>query len=226
MNLAELKLGEYLAQARIALLEVLQVELGALLDERKHDVNLSSLVDLLSDAVVETGRLVVILVQGDDGLAARRQFVDDAHVEVAIDGHGQCARYGRGGHDEYVWRFLALGPQFGALGHTKSVLLVDHRHAEAPKLHVVLNDGVRAHQDVDRPIGQSFEHLLAAFALHDARQQFHTDVHSLQKRLKGGQVLLGENLRRRHHAGLETVVERQQHHHECHQRLARSHVAL
>ena len=50
------------------------------------------------------------------------------------------------------------------------MLLVDHRHAEAPKLHVVLNDGVRAHQDVDRPIGQSFEHLLAAFALQDSGQ--------------------------------------------------------
>jgi len=61
--------------------------------------------------------------------AAGRQLVDDRGVEVGVEGHGQRARDGRGGHDQLVRRLravVALGAQRQALVHTETVLLVDH----------------------------------------------------------------------------------------------------
>jgi hypothetical protein len=39
---------------------------------------------------------------GDDGGAAGGQLVEDADVEVAVEGEREGARDGRGGHDEDV----------------------------------------------------------------------------------------------------------------------------
>ena len=59
MHLTELEFGEHLQQRLEPLLEVLQVDVLTLLDQREHDIHLSSLVDLLADALVHWYRLVV-----------------------------------------------------------------------------------------------------------------------------------------------------------------------
>ena len=110
VHLAETEFGEHFEERGEAFLKVLQVELLALLDEREHDIHLSALAYLLADAVVETRCLVVVFMYCHHGLASWRQLVYHAHVEIAVDGHGECARYRCGGHHEHVGRILALAP--------------------------------------------------------------------------------------------------------------------
>ena len=83
-----------------------------------------------------------------------------------------------------------------------------------------------AHENLQRPVSQIVEHLFSPFAFHHTRQQSDADVHALKKAADGAQVLFGKNLGWRHDTGLIAIVECHQHGHECHQCLARTHVAL
>ena len=74
--------------------------------------------------------------------------------------------------------------------------------------------------------GETIQNLLALLALHDARQQFYSDIHPFQKFTDGLQMLFGKNLGRCHEACLVTVVQGYEHSHQRHERLARTHVAL
>ena len=165
-------------------------------------------------------------MKGLYGLASRRQLVNDAHVEVAVNGHGECARYGRGCHDQHMRRLVTLSPQLGTLCHAEAVLLVDDGQSEVGKLHRVFDDGMCADKNLHIAAHQTFEHLAAALALDDAREQFHAYGHVAEKVANGGEVLLCQDLCGCHDAGLIAVVDRQEHGHEGHERLARPHVAL
>ena len=83
-------------------------------------------MNLLAYAVVERGQGTVVHMLRDDGFAARRQFVDNRDVEVAIERH--CERAGNRccRHDEHVGRVCAFVPKFGTLGNAKAVLFVDN----------------------------------------------------------------------------------------------------
>ena len=85
---------------------------------------------------------------------------------------------------------------------------------------------MRSYQDVNLSGEQSVEHFVAFFAFHHAREQFHAHVHSSQKLLDGGKMLFGQNLRRGHHARLIAIVNGNEHGHQGHQCLARTHVTL
>ena len=163
---------------------------------------------------------------GADGLAAWRQLVDDAHVEIAIKCHGEGTGDGGGCHHQHVRGILALGPEFGALGHTEAVLFIDDDKAQTGELDGVLDDGMGAHEDLDGAVCETVEHLLAPFALDDACEQGHADVHVLEKGHDGLQVLFGKDLGRCHDAGLIAVVDGDEHRHEGYECLTTTHVAL
>ena len=99
-------------------------------------------------------RLASVCV-GEDGLA-RRQFVYDGDVQIAIKRHGQRTWNGRGGHHQYVRnggtaRTVAprsLGPQFRALLHAKTVLLIYAHQPQVLKLHHILNKRMCTDNDV------------------------------------------------------------------------------
>ena len=110
VHLAEAEFREHLLQYFKPLLKVLYVELLALLDERKHDIHLSALFYLLSDARVQTCGLVVVFVYRHYRFPSRRQLVDNAHVEVAVYCHCEGSRYRCGGHHEHMGRVLAFAP--------------------------------------------------------------------------------------------------------------------
>ena len=224
--LAQAEFCEHLLQGLVAVFQVFQVALLAFLDQGKHDVDLSAGSYLAPYALIEGAELLVVVVLGRHGFAARGQFVDHAHVEVAVDGHGESARYGGGCHHENMGRPLAFGPQARPLFYTEAVLLVDDGQSEPFKLHVVFYEGMGAHQYLHLARHQSVEYFLAPFPLHDAGEQAYVHVHSLEQLADGGQMLLGKNLGGSHDAGLETVVQRQQHGHEGHQGLPGAHVAL
>ena len=93
-------------------------------------------------------------------------------------------------------------------------------------MHSILDDGMSAHQNLHSAIQQSVEDFLTASAFHDACQQGHTDVHALQEVHDGLEVLLGQNLRRSHDAGLIAVVQCDEHRHQRDEGLSATHVAL
>ena len=110
VHLAHLVSGEHLLQFPKAVLKVLEVHLLALLYQRKDDIHLPALRHFATDAFVEARLLVVVFMQRLYGLAARRQFVDDTHVEVAIQRHSKGAGDRGRRHHEDVRRIVVLAP--------------------------------------------------------------------------------------------------------------------
>ena len=226
VDLTEPELGEGLFQYLVAILQILQVALLRLLDEREDDIHLASFPDLLTDAVVEGGHAGIENMGGPDGFATWWEFVDHTHVEVAIERHGEGTRDRGGGHHQYMGRVLTLAPEFGALGDTETVLFIDHHHAESGKLHRVLDDGMGAYEDMDRTVQESVKHFLTPFAFHDTREQGHAYGHVFQEAHDGLQMLFGEDLRGCHDTGLIAVVDGNKHRHQCHQCLTGADIAL
>ena len=85
---------------------------------------------------------------------------------------------------------------------------------------------MRTYQYLDIATEQATEDCLTTFALDRAGKQLHTHIHPGQQLGYGGIVLPGQYFGWRHHAGLKTVVQRHQHGHQCHQRLAAAHISL
>ena len=110
MNLAEAEFRKGLLQRLITFLQILQVHLLTLLDEREDDVNLSAQLYLVTDALVETRQLVVELMKGSYGLSAWRQLVYYAYIQVSINGHGEGARDRGGCHYQHMRRIGTLCP--------------------------------------------------------------------------------------------------------------------
>ena len=67
-------------------------------------------------------------------------------------------------------RIATLRPQLRPLRHTKAMLLVNNGKAQATKLHRLLDDGMRTHEDIHTPIGQPLQYGLALLSLDDTRQ--------------------------------------------------------
>ena len=112
------------------------------------------------------------------------------------------------------------------MGHTETVLLVNDYSTQLCELHSVLDDGVCANQYMHITGAESVENLLTLLALHDASKQFYADRHAFQELTNALQVLLCQDFRRCHHAGLITIVQGNEHGHQGHQCLSATHVAL
>ena len=110
MHLAEVVVGEGFLESLEAFFQIFQIALLALFDEREYDVDLSPHVDLASDALIERGQLGVELMQRLYGFSARRQFVDDTYIQVAVYSHGKGAWYRGCRHDQYMRWIQALAP--------------------------------------------------------------------------------------------------------------------
>ena len=127
-------------------------DLVAGIDQRTHHICLTTGCHLGAD-VVPHGRLLHFTGSpfGDDGSSSRGQLVEDADVEVAVDGHGSGAWNWRCGHDQHVGFFVALrlGFEHRSLFDTESVLLVDDDHAQVKEVHRLLDESVGADEDVD-----------------------------------------------------------------------------
>ncbi len=225
-------LGDVFGQGKVArdgfvtLEEVLVVHLLRLLDHGVDHVDLTSLRDLAPHESEELQPGGVRIVVGAYGLASGRQFVDDRDVQVAVEGHGKRAGDGGGGHHQHVGRPGVLRPEAGPLLHAEAVLLVDHHEAQVAELHLVLDQGVGADQQLYFARGDPLQRRPALLRLRRAGQDGHPDRQSVEHAGDGGEVLAGQNLRGCHHAGLEAVVDGQQHRHQRHHRLAAAHVAL
>src|SRR5262249_41505089 len=126
----------------------LRLDLLRLFHQRTDDEDLLARLDPLPDEVVGELPLARLERTRPNRLASGRQLVNYRAVEVAVDGQGERPRDGRGGHHEQV-RPVALRAEDGALLDTEAVLLVDDRQPEVGELDALLDQGVRADQEVD-----------------------------------------------------------------------------
>ena len=102
-----------------------------------------------------------------------------------------------------------------ALLDAESMLLVDHRHREPRQLDALLNQRVRANNE-----------LRVGIALDGAREQRDAHPELRAQRFDREEVLLGERLRRRHQRALPLSLDRAQQRIERDDGLSRSDVAL
>ncbi len=156
-------------------LKVAEVELGIVVDEGVDEINLASGIDLLLEEAEDERTAGLGSVVGAHGMPSRGQLVDDGAVEVAVEGHGEGTRNGSGGHHEDVGWGRGLAPQFGALFHAEAVLLVDDHECEVFEMHVVLDEGVGADENVDFAVGELLLDALLCRRAQGAGKQFDAD---------------------------------------------------
>ena len=210
----------------VSLFKCLEVELFVLLDEGINDVDLPSAAEFHLHALAYAFVLARGKVPSGNGFASRWQLVDDAHVKVAVDGHGQGAWNGRGRHDEDVWRPAVFGPQLCALLDAEAVLLVDDGESEVAELHVRLYEGVRADENLNTSLLDAFEGFAALFPLDIPGEERHVDANLLHLVAESAVMLFGKNFGRSHDARLEAVVDGKEGHQCGDDGLARTHIAL
>ena len=150
-------------------------------------------------------------MDGLHGLAAWRKLIDDAHIEVAIERHRQCARYGRGGHHQHVRWNCRFCPKPGALGHAEAVLLIDHHEPELLEHDGILQQRVRTDEDVDVSELQCGEQASPFGGLGASCEQADFQRHLFQHARERDEVLLREDLRRCHQRALIAIVQRDEH---------------
>ena len=186
-----------------------------LLDQRADDVRLPALREMRAEPRVRLGAPLVGHPGRHDRLPGRGRLGDLAHRQVAVDGERERARDRRRRHVEDVRR-AALGER-GALLDPEAVLLVHHRDCEVAELEALLDQGVRADDDVrERRVGR----------LRRAGHERAGDAELRADALDREEVLLGERLGRCHQRALTAGLDRAQERVERDDGLAGADVAL
>ena len=215
------------ADRLITLFERQQIKFFILLNERIDNIHLSANSNLLTHKTQHPTAMVLRIVYRFYRFAARRQLIDDRHIEVAVEGHRQCARDRGSRHDENMGRIrIALGPQFGPLLHPKPVLFVDDREAQAVKRHCRLYERMRTNEYMDITCRQPLQYLFARLTLYTARKESHPQTERRCQLTNPQKMLLRQNLRRRHQACLKTIVDGHEHTHEPDDRLTTAYIPL
>ena len=113
-----------------------------------------------------------------------------------------------------------------ALQHAEPVLFVDDHETELVKTHVALHQRVRAHDQVHCARLNCGELFPSRGARGGAGQQRDAEARRLQEPRDVREVLLGQNLGRRHERHLQTVLHRDDRRQQRHDGLPRPDVAL
>ncbi len=135
------------------------------------------------------------------GSPAGRHLIDDAHVQVAVDGQRQRPRDGGCRHDDHLGG-QALFLEGAALQHTEPVLLVDYHQAQVIKEDVFRNKRVGAEEDGDAPIGNPGQDLVTTLPLYRGGEQGGANADGGQHPGEVSRVLLGKDFGGRHERGL------------------------
>ena len=225
-------LGDILRQGEVArdrletILQILIIHRLRLCDQGIDHIHLPSPGDLLLEKSPYPQPCGIGVMHRADRPATRRQLVDHRDVEIAVERHGERSRNGRGGHHQHVGRLLVLGPHPRPLLDAETVLLVDDDQPQIREAHPILDQRMSPHQQLHLARSDPLECSAAFAGLRCTREDRHPHRESVEQARKRGMMLPRQNLGGRHHAGLKTVIDGQQHRQQCHERLARPHVAL
>ena len=203
----------------------LEVDLLRLLDQRIDDVGLPARVELLADEVVDLVAPRLGLGDRLDRQAARRQLADHRDVEIAVGRQRERARNRRRGHHEDVG-VQPLGAQRRALQHAEAMLLVDDDQPELAERDVILHERVRADDQVERAAGELRLRLAALPRRRARRSAAPRGSATTPAAANVDEVLLRQDLGRRHERDLEAVLHRDERRQQRDDRLARTDVAL
>src|SRR5690606_18756150 len=206
--------------------EVLIIELVAFFNQGEDDVDLTALGDLRLKKFHYATSLILITMNGGYGLSPRRQFIDDAVIEIAVSRHCKRAGNRRGRHHQHVRGNGGFLPEFCALRYAEAVLLVDDYDTEVMKLHRILDHSMCADDDVKRTFFEFLQRLLSFGAAARPGEESHIHWKSFQQRGHCLKMLSRQNFCRRHQAGLEAIVDRQQHAEHGNHGLSAAHIAL
>ena len=207
----------------------LRLQPFALLDERIDDVSLPPLVELRADEFHRVRQFLRRAHERDDASAPRRHLIKRGHIEVPVKRHRERARDRRCRHHEHI-RHRALAAQASPLHHAELVLLINHRQPQPRNPRALIKQRMSADENVRlriRTLGLRREQRhLARVLLSRAGAQRDADAERLQQAAEIQEVLLSENLRRRHERGLEARLHAQQHRAHRHERLAGADIAV
>ncbi len=150
----------------------------AFFDHGIDDVGLTTGRNLLAHKLPHfLGAFVADQARGD-GRAPRRQLVEHAGVEVAVERERQGPRNGRRGHHQHIGlgdiiRIGGVGllHQAKALHHAEAMLLVDDDQAELVELDCLLNERMRADHQLRVALRDVMTRLLLAARLLRAGEQ-------------------------------------------------------
>ena len=204
---------------------VLQVEFFRFFNEGIDDIDLPSLFDLFPQVPVEGFPQPSRHTLGSDRFPPGWQLVDDGQIHVAVQGHGEGAGDGGGGHHEDIGR-RALADKFQALADPEPVLLVDDDETQVSKGDLFLKKGVGSD---DEPGLSRLDGLVESRFLRGAqgpRQEDGDGTFKDGKVLECVKVLSRENLRGGHEGNLEPVVQKKGGGDGGDNRFATAHVAL
>ncbi len=110
--------------------------------------------------------------------------------------------------------------------HAEAVLLVHHRQPQAGEGHLFLEQGMGAHRHVGAALGHGSQHGVLLLLRQAGDEPRHLEAQGLQPGGELGVMLLGEDLRGRHHGGLVAILHRLEGGQGGHHRLAAAHVPL
>ena len=202
-----------------------QVDLLGVLDEWIDHVGLAPRFDGFTHQRIDLFATRLAFRHRADRLASRRQVANGRHVEVAEGRQRECPWNRRRGHHEHV-RAGALRTQCRPLHHAEPVLFVDDHQPQFAERHVLLDERMRTHHEIDRAARDLGAHAAATRRGHASREGGNAEPRLVERTPDGQVVLVGEDFGRRHERHLQPVLHRHQCRDERHHRLARSDVAL
>ena len=229
------QIGEdLLAQTGMGVHRCADIQRFTLFDEWIDDIALAAVTHLPPQKTVEAFPIRGLEPLGFDRRPARGHFVDDTHIEVAVNGERETARDWRGAHYEQMGDGVppALVTDGCPLADAKAVLLVDHDKAEVGELHILLDERGGADHNLNAAVCQAGESGFPFLSGHAPGQE------SDMRRFAAGQpdvfqqvaqpatVLLRQDLGGRQQGGLEAVGCGDQHGPGGHHGLAAADVAL
>jgi hypothetical protein len=163
--------------------------------------------------------------RGAHRLPPRGSLVQEGEVEVTVEGEREGAGDRRRRHDEHVGVLAHVG-EGETLLHAEAVLLVHHHQAETVEAHAVLDEGVGADHELGRPLLDAQQRGAALGGAHPPGEELYLHGERAHERAQGAEVLLRQDLRRRHQRPLVAVLHRAEEREERHHGLTGAHVAL
>ena len=209
------------------LVQTLGIQQGhflAFFHQRAHKIGLPPFQQLFMHITQHGVQLAITADEGDYRFTVGRHFIDLTHLQIAIDRHRQRPGYGCGRKIQEVW-MSGMSGQARALLHSEAVLLV-HSHKTQPAiLHILLDQGMRADDDLTAMFPDLFLLLSLPF-VRPAFEQDHGNLHAFHQLGDILIVLFCQDLCGCHQCRLIAIFDGQQHGKKGHDRLAATHVAL
>ena len=107
--------------------------------------------------------------EGLDGQPLLRRRGDDGEIAQAFQRHGERARDGRGGEGQHI-HLGAQRLQLFLLSHAEAMLFVDDDQAQVLEVHILLDQLVRADDDIDFTLNQALQRFGRFLRTAKARQ--------------------------------------------------------